>query len=317
MQLGVIFNAIFLGVSTSPEFLYFVDKYNKTYETADEFQKASDIFDYNSQSIFLHPYSFQLDINEFADVHPYHFNKQYKGYDTSVKKTASCKTFHSNNKSALPESVDWRTKNAVTPVKNQGQCGSCWSFSATGALEGAWAIAKGQLLSLSEQQLMDCSIPYGDMVCKGGLMDNAFEYAIDYGMCSETDVPYEAQKSSCQDCNHVATYAGCVDVTPNNQMHLKEAVSQGPVSVAIEADTAAFQFYSGGVITGEACGTSLDHGVLVVGYGEENNEKYWLVKNSWGDSWGDDGYVKIARSESEDDEGVCGIAMQPSYPIVG
>ena len=309
-------NAIFLGLNASPEFLQFVDTYNKTYHSPQEMQEASEIFELNTRSIELQPYTFKQDLNEFADIHPFFFHMHYKGFDASLQKTSSCKPFQSTNQSTLPNVVDWRDHSAVTPVKNQGQCGSCWSFSATGALEGAWAIANGNLLSLSEQQLMDCSISYGDMVCKGGLMDSAFEYAIDNGMCTEEEDPYEAKRDKCTDCEKQATFSGCVDVTPNNELHLKEAVSQGPVSVAIEADTAAFQFYSGGVITGNACGTSLDHGVLVVGYGEEEGQPYWLVKNSWGDTWGDDGYVKIARTDSEDDEGVCGIAMQPSYPLV-
>ena len=216
----------------------------------------------------------------------------------------------------LPNSIDWRNHNAVTSVKNQGQCGSCWSFSATGAMEGAWAISQGTLISLSEQQLLDCSRKYGDMACNGGLMDSAFNYAIDNGMCSEEEDPYEAELSSCMNCIPVAKFSQCVDVTPNNQVHLKEAVANGPVSVAIEADQRIFQFYSGGVIDEYSCGTNLDHGVLIVGYGSEDGKDYWLVKNSWGDDWGENGYVKIARSNSTNDSGICGIAMQPSYIMV-
>lgn len=217
--------------------------------------------------------------------------------------------------SNLPESVDWRDHGAVTPVKNQGQCGSCWSFSATGAMEGAWAINTGDLISLSEQQLVDCSISYGDMACKGGLMDNAFAYAIDNGMCSEEEDPYEAKRGSCDDCETVVHISSCMDVEPNNQMALQAAVARGPVSVAIEADKTIFQFYTGGVINSSKCGTNLDHGVLVVGYGVEDEIPYWLIKNSWGPEWGDQGYVKVARSNSTDDAGVCGIAMQPSFPV--
>ena len=212
----------------------------------------------------------------------------------------------------------------MTPVKDQGQCGSCWAFSSTGAMEGAWAVAKGQLISLSEQQLLDCSKKYGNLGCKGGFMDNAFSYAIDYGMCTETEYPYTASGGTCNTgCKPMTSLSSltvdinaCMDVPANNQLALKEAVARGPVSIAIEADTRVFQMYSGGVITGSACGTNLDHGVLIVGYGEENGIKYWLVKNSWSNTWGDQGYIKIERSDSENDPGVCGIAMQPSFPVV-
>ena len=231
-------------------------------------------------------------------------------------KTTSCSNFEYENLS-VPDSVDWRDKNAVTPVKNQGQCGSCWSFSATGAMEGSWAIQNNELLSLSEQLLMDCSVRYGDLACNGGEMESAFRFAIDNGMCTESEAPYLAQRETCSPCDTVAFFTNCVSVTPNNELHLKQAVSRGPVSVAIQADTKTFQFYSGGIISGDACGTQLDHGVLVVGYGEEDGEKYWLVKNSWGTSWGDAGYVKIERTDSENTLGTCGIAMQPSYPIAG
>ena len=147
-------------------------------------------------------------------------------------------------------------------------------------------------------------------------MDDAFEYAMVNGMCAETAYPYTAAGGDCQKCDTVVEISGCVDVTKNNQVDLKESVSRGPVSIAIEADTKEFQLYKSGVLTGDACGTNLDHGVLIVGYGEERGTEYWLVKNSWGPSWGDEGYIKIERSDSTNDEGVCGIAMQASYPVV-
>jgi len=269
---------------------------------------------------------FEQNMNQFGHMNEEEFGRaiskgcyahRNSSYHDFFRTRSSCTNFvPSSDAGDLPDSVDWRNNDAVTPVKDQGQCGSCWSFSATGAMEGAWAITQNELLSLSEQQLVDCSKSYGDHGCYGGLMDSAFQYAIDNGMCTEDEDPYEAKSETCTACDVQAKFSSCIDVTPNNQLHLKEAVSRGPVSIAIEADTTVFQLYSSGVITDESCGTSLDHGVLVVGYGEEDGQMYWLVKNSWGPSWGDDGYVKIARSDSTNDPGICGIAMQPSYPVV-
>jgi len=158
------------------------------------------------------------------------------------------------------------------------------------------------------------------MGCNGGQMDGAFKYAIDNGMCTESAYPYTSgvtkTAGTCHSCSAVDTFSSCSDVKANDQLSLKAAVAQQPVSIAIEADTAYFQSYSSGVLTSSACGTSLDHGVLIIGYGAENGQKYWLVKNSWSTSWGDQGYVKIARSDSTNDPGICGIAMTPSFPSV-
>jgi cathepsin L len=158
------------------------------------------------------------------------------------------------------------------------------------------------------------------MGCNGGQMDGAFKYAIDNGMCTEASYPYVSGVTktggNCQSCSAVDHFSSCSDVKPNDQISLKGAVAQQPVSIAIEADTKYFQSYSSGVLTSTSCGQNLDHGVLIVGYGTENGIKYWLVKNSWSTSWGDQGYVKIARSDSTNDKGICGIAMQPSFPTV-
>ena len=259
-----------------------------------------------------------MGINQFTDLTSQEFKDTYvSGLKSATVGSYGCKTF-SSSASGVPSSIDWRTKGAVTTVKDQGQCGSCWTFSATGAIEGAWAIAKGQLVDLTEQQLVDCAtgISYGSHGCSGGQMEGAFKYVIEHGQCSLDSYPYTAKDGTCKTCSSVAHISSCSDVKPNDQISLKAAVAQQPVAIAIEADTRYFQSYSSGVLTSSSCGTSLDHGVLIVGYGEDSGQKYWLVKNSWGTSWGENGYVKIARSESTNDAGICGIAIDPSFPSV-
>lgn len=311
-------------------FVEFTQKFKKDYSSFEELEVRFQIFRSNFHNIMKHnsivdsSIHYKLGVNSFSDLTPEEFKSQYVG---GFKKrlfanatASSCGSFSASaSRQDLPIEIDWRTKNAVTPVKNQGQCGSCWSFSATGAMEGRWSIHSGELVSLSEQQLVDCSTRYGNMGCNGGMMDDAFRYVIDNGICGESAYPYTATSSKRQHCNvceTVATLSSCLDVPENNQLSLKEAVSMGPVSVAIEADTKVFQSYSTGVITSPSCGTNLDHGVLIVGYGEETGIPFWLVKNSWGPDWGEDGYIKIMRNDTATDGGICGIAMQPSFPVV-
>jgi C1A family cysteine protease len=307
------------------QFQQFQQRYQKMYSSLQDLEYRFGVFSQNVKVIGEHNQrvneTFVMGINAFTDLTADEFHHLYTGgWSNQVSTLSSCGRYSDTNQPTAPTSLDWRAKNAVTPVKDQGQCGSCWSFSSSGAMEGAWAIHQGTLVSLSEQQLVDCSKKYGNLGCKGGEMDSAFLYAIDNGMCTESAYPYVSGNTlaagTCQSCTPVAKFTECMDVTSNDQVALKTAVAKGPVSVAIEADTRIFQSYSSGVITSTSCGTNLDHGVLVVGYGTENGQPYWLVKNSWGTSWGESGYVKIARSDSRNDAGICGIAMQPSFPVV-
>jgi KDEL-tailed cysteine endopeptidase len=310
---------------TWTQFTNFQERFSKKYDSVQELEDRFKIFRSNFNQIIAHnlygDQNFTMGVNQFTDLTADEFKAQYvSGLKVEVG-SYGCKTF-SSSAAGSPTSLDWRDHGAVSSVKDQGQCGSCWTFSATGAIEGAWAIAKGELVDLSEQELVDCAtgISYGSNGCNGGEMEGAFKYVIAHGQCDLASYPYTSGVSktggSCQTCAKVATISSCSDVKPNDQISLKAAVTQQPVAIAIEADTRYFQSYASGILTSPSCGTSLDHGVLIVGYGESNGQKYWLVKNSWGTTWGDAGYVKIARSDSTNDAGICGIAMDPSFPTV-
>jgi len=302
----------------------FVAKHSKTYESEQEKAIRYNVFKENR--VYINHSNQDGDVsyalNEFADLTHAEFKAMYVGGyrpDLTNVYGASLGT-HVYSGAELPSEVDWTTKGAVTPVKNQGQCGSCWSFSTTGSLEGAFEIATGKLVSVSEQQLVDCAKSFGEQGCSGGLMDNAFKYAEQADMCTEESYPYTAADGTCHasGCT-VAIKKGQVtgfkDVAHDEQS-LMEAIAMGPVSIAIEADQQAFQFYSGGVLS-QPCGTQLDHGVLAVGYGELEGKKYWKVKNSWGGSWGSAGYILLERENSPDGaSGECGILSDPSYPII-
>jgi C1A family cysteine protease len=307
------------------QFSIFQEKFNKKYDTLIELEKRFQIFRNNLYNIIIHNLdnnqNFTMDINQFTDLNSDEFKKLYLTNLKSDYGNYGCEIFSTNSSKNIPESIDWRKKGAVTSVKDQGQCGSCWTFSSTGSAEGAWAIATGQLINLSEEQLVNCAkgILYGSNGCSGGSMEGADKYLIKYGQCSDSEYPYTSGNGvsgSCKSCNPVAKFTSCSNVKQNDQISLKVAVSKQPISVAIEADTRYFQSYSSGVLTSSNCGTELDHGVLIVGYGEENNIAYWLVKNSWGTTWGESGYVKILRSDSNNDPGICGIAMDPSFITV-
>lgn len=217
----------------------------------------------------------------------------------------------------LPESMDWRVWGAVTPVKNQGQCGSCWAFSSTGSLETQHFRKTGTLVSLSEQNLVDCSRSFGNQGCGGGWMDNAFRYIKAYGgINSERDYPYVGYEGSCRfNPNAVATtLATYVHLPRGSEDQLKTALGTiGTVSVAVDASHQTFQFYSHGVYDEPRCNpNALSHAVLAVGYGTENGKDYWLVKNSWATWWGDQGYIKMSRNKNNQ----CGIASMASYPLL-
>jgi cathepsin L len=283
--------------------------------TAEEFQPRYAVWknnfdfitEFNEQNA-----GFNVAMNKFGDLTKEEFSAVFKG----LKAVA----FHAEeaveiDTAALPASVDWRQKGVVTGVKNQGQCGSCWSFSTTGSVEGAHAINTGTLVSLSEQNLVDCSSAEGNDGCNGGLMDDAFQYIIqNKGIDTEASYPYTAADGYCSynAANCGSTLAAYTDVASGSEAALQQASATiGPVSVAIDASQSSFQFYSSGVYYEPACSpTALDHGVLCVGYGTSAGQDYWIVKNSWGTDWGMNGYIWMSRNRNNN----CGIATMASYP---
>jgi C1A family cysteine protease len=267
--------------------------------------------------------SYKLEHNHFSGLNSLEF-KEFLGFDHEFTLTYNQKQ---TVKYDVPESINWVEKGGVTAVKDQGQCGSCWSFSTTGALEGAYFVKYNELPSFSEQQLVDCDTFRNggkDMGCNGGLMDNAFSWiSKNDGLCTEAEYPYTSgvtkTSGTCQTTCQNEKNSGIksfVDVTPSSDNDMMSALAQQPVSIAIQADQKDFQLYSSGVFTGQ-CGTGLDHGVLAVGYGTSSGEDFYLVKNSWSSSWGDNGYIKLGRGpQYNNGDGQCGMLLQASYPVL-
>merc|ERR1712127_286103 len=327
----------------------FKELYEKAYDTASDETHRMKVWVDNLVHINTHNMlfkegkkSYTLEMNQYADLTSEEFLGPRNGYKHSMKKDRSDMYSATRpatymlpanfEESKLPTGVDWRKTGHVTGVKNQGQCGSCWSFSTTGALEGQMMRKNGVLPSLSEQNLIDCSKKEGNMGCNGGLMDNAFDYIKHQdGIDSEESYPYEMRDD--QPCRYhqedrAGDDVGFVDIPSGSEKHLMAALAnEGPVAVAIDAAHRSFQFYSTGIYYEPECSSmQLDHGVLAVGYGDacedegdeaaelcsSGHSKYYIVKNSWGTEWGDGGFIKMAAARHNH----CGIATASSYPLV-
>jgi len=304
--------------AASPSWKEFKTTYGKTYATETEDYFREQIYHSNVDYIKEHNkqgFSWTLGVNEFADLTHSEFAAQYlaKPVDYSHLPVQESET----NVDALPTLVDWRTKNVVTPIKNQGQCGSCWSSSTTGSVEGQHALATGNLVSLSEENLVACSQAEGNEGCNGGLMTQAFEYIIkNNGIDTEASYPYTSGSGAVGKCKFSAANVGAhitgyVSIPTGSVASLQNAsATVGPISVAMDAGLSSFQLYKSGVYDPKGCSaTQLDHGVLVVGYNTGASQAYWIVKNSWGTTWGMQGYFEIAQANNE-----CGLATAASYP---
>jgi len=299
--------------------------HGKDYENNREEIKRRTIWESNFRRVQHHnlratlgEHTFTIGVNKFADLLNSEFVEMVNGY-TAENKQKGLFTFMAPSYTNLPDSVDWRTKGYVTDVKDQGQCGSCWAFSSTGSLEGQTFRKTGTLPSLSEQNLVDCSQKQGNEGCNGGLMDQAFQYIKDNnGIDSEASYPYKGVDGTCMydPKNKAAVDSGFVDIPSGNESALMEAVATvGPISIAIDASSILFQLYQGGVYVDPFCKNGvadLDHGVLAAGYGTDSGKDFWLVKNSWGGSWGEKGYIRMARNKNNQ----CGVATAASYPVV-
>jgi C1A family cysteine protease len=298
----------------------FKAKYGKVYNGADHEAEHRQVYEANMAANEAHNaqgLSWTQGENQFTDLTQEQYRVAaglgWKPFE-EVAGAMPILSTHTHAGEELADSVDWTTKGAVTPIKDQGQCGSCWSFGTTGGIEGSWQIATGSLKSLSEQQLVDCS-KFPNMGCSGGNPQIAVGFETKHNVCSEETYPYTATKGSCKgdtSCTAAIPSGGVTgyNSVTSNKNSMMSAVQQQPVTIAIEADQSSFQHYTGGVLS-SGCGTQLDHAVLAVGYGTDSGNDYWLVKNSWGTSWGDAGYIKIGSATNQ-----CGVLNQAGYPSV-
>ncbi|XP_008305368.1 cathepsin L1 [Cynoglossus semilaevis] len=275
----------------------------------------------NNQGFLMGIRSYTMAMNKYGDL----TRQEYQVLQGAIMdarfakrgQTVSARRLHYHAKKLGATFVDYRKMGYVTEVKDQGFCGSCWAFSTTGAIEGQMYKTTGQLVSLSEQNLVDCSKPYGTFGCSGAWMANAYDYVVNNGLQPTNTYPYTSVDT--QPCYYdsrlaVAHIKDYRFIPKGDEQALADAVATiGPITVAIDADHASFLFYSSGIYDEPSCNpNNLSHAVLLVGYGTEGGQDYWIIKNSWGSGWGEGGYMRMIR----DGTNTCGIASYALYPIL-
>jgi C1A family cysteine protease len=312
LLLVVCVNALPSRTDAESAFAVWRDEFRVEFRTIPEYLHRFRIFEQNHVRMWVHNTfdnrTFTVGHNQFSHLTTEEF---LEGFGVAPPLHTDYHRIAPVQSHVMPDTIDWVAKGGVTPVKDQGQCGSCWSFSATGALEGAYFVKHGILVSLSEQQLVDCDGTSSG--CGGGLMDNAFRYVQHHPLATEAEYPYKGIQGVCHTTGSdtpTLEVHSLVDLPAGNEDALAAAVAAQPVSVAIQANEFAFQFYKAGVLTA-ACGKQLDHGVLLVGYGVEAGVPYWKIKNSWGPKWGESGYIRIERGTNK-----CGVAESASFPVL-
>lgn len=321
---AVILSSLARVPELDTEWALYKQEYRKQYSTADEETERRDIWEANLDYINQHNEEFQrgehsytLGLNEFADLSHEEFLRLYGGGIKARDSLSSDPdTDVAVDTSGLPSEVDWKKEGWVGPVGNQFACGSCWAFTATGALEGQVRNKTGKLIVLSVQQLMDCSEKWGNHGCEGGLMDSAFKYIHDVGgIESNASYPYKPAEEKCKFNKSavVAKVKGYKDLPKSEKSLMVAVATVGPISAALDASHSSFQLYKSGVYDEPNCSSGqVDHSLVVVGYGSIDGKKYWIAKNSWGTSWGDKGYIFLSKDKNNQ----CGIANTLSYPIL-
>lgn len=297
-------------------------KYNKTYQTPSERTYRTKVFYSNLKSVEQEKLrvSYQVGLTKFSDLTEEEFVSKYTGLKFSLTPKTPTKILKSGPN---PASVDWREHGLVNDIRFQETCGSCYAYSAIASLESAWAQKTGKLMEFSEQQLVDCSQGFGNDGCDGGWMHNAFKYLKSSKILQRKNYPYENRVGTCRNKkiskkmgrDGVTSVQGYHELRENDGQELEDAVAKhGVISVAVQATT--FMSYRGGIMDSRRCGSAINHGVSVVGYGSEAGKDFWVVRNQWGRNWGEGGYIRILKNTNRDHPGMCGINTKSVYPIV-